>query len=95
MVIKFGNIAYKLCQIDSDMDNRNINISKLRSFHAILVQMDAELLEFIKYSDDGDALYKVACCMHVTIKYLLYREMLMVDEREGKQNEKDNIYIKN
>ena len=87
--IKFGNIAHKLCQIDSDMDNRNITISKLHSFHAILVQMDVALSEFIKYSDYSDATYKVACCMRVTIKYLIYREMLIIDERECKQNEKD------
>jgi hypothetical protein len=84
VTIKFGNIAHKLCQIDSDMNNRNITISKLHSFHAILVQMDKALLEFNKYSDKSDATYKVACCMRVTIKYLLYREMLMINERKGK-----------
>lgn len=92
MVIKFGNIACKLCQIDSDMGDRNITMSKLHSFHAILVQMDKALSEFNKYSDYSDATYKVACCMRVTIKYLLHREMLMIDERRGKQNEKDNIH---
>lgn len=82
--IKLGNIAHKLCQIDSDMDNRNITISKLQHFHAILAQMDVALLEFNKYSDENDAVYKVVCCMRVTIKYLLYREALMINEREGR-----------
>lgn len=82
--IKLGNIAHKLCQIDSDMDNRNITISKLHYFHSILVQMDGALLEFNKYSDENDAVHKVVCCMRVTIKYLLYREALMINEREGR-----------
>lgn len=82
--INFGDIAHKLCQIDSELDNRNITISKLQHFHAILVQMDVALSDFNRYSDYGNARYKVACCMRVTIKYLLYREMLMIDEREGR-----------
>lgn len=84
MVIKFCNIARKICQIDSDMDNRNITISELQSIHAILVHMDVTLLEFIKYLDYNDAVCKVACCMRVAIKYLIYRETLMINEREGK-----------